>query len=842
MRRVASRLREPDRRRGPVPHLAALHLVALWALAVAQPIFEAVGSQPSFLVAHRATGADVLALVVIVSFAVPSVWALLTWGAGRFSPAAGTALQLQGVGVCVGLLTMLAAKQAELPGVVAWSLSLLAAFVGAAAYWRWPGIRTFCSFLGVAAAAVPVLFLAQGPVAKLAFGGVDVDLAEGARRDLPVVLLIFDELPLTTLLTPNGEINGERFPAFAELASTSHWLRNATTVADYTQYAIPPILTGAYPEQGAVLDAADYPHSLFTLLAGSHDVRAVELVSRLCPTEVCGAGPRLPFRRRLTAMLSDTWVIYLNFALPEDLAALARVPEITSDWRGFRRQEFQPADSNGKRPMLGFYPPNFFKESFSRFLDEIAGEPKRRFYYFHSVVPHLPWRYNPSGAEYGPLDDVSRPRQRVSRWGANPWWVLQGQQRHLLQVVYADRLLGRIVERLRDVGLWDEALVIVTSDHGVSFRPGDFRRRLTPTNAPEVLPIPLFVKVPGQSAGTVDDRNAQSIDILPTVAAVADAPIPDSWSIDGHDLLSSEVRQPDQKMAIGTKDDRAYRFEQTWPGALDSARRLERNFGRDLDGLYRLGPRPELLGRPSADLGASPSRWRFELEDGYAFRRVVRDGRFLPTRVLGSLWFGEEGPQEAGDRVPSALEVAVSINGVVRASTWAIATDRHGWRLSAMLPETALTDGANEVRIHVAGPTGWTAASVTGGTPWSLGARDGSEILLAPDGREIAIQDGALAGAVWSTRIGVEGWAADLDRQRRARSVVGLAGGELVFETDDWLPNRKLSQAAGVEALRHTAFQAVASQSLTADPRTTDLRIFAIGDGVASELRWIRSP
>ena len=36
------------------PRLAALHLVALWSIAVAQPIFDVVGRNPEFFVAHAA--------------------------------------------------------------------------------------------------------------------------------------------------------------------------------------------------------------------------------------------------------------------------------------------------------------------------------------------------------------------------------------------------------------------------------------------------------------------------------------------------------------------------------------------------------------------------------------------------------------------------------------------------------------------------------------------------------------------------------------------------------------------------------------------------------------------
>jgi hypothetical protein len=62
----------------------------------------------------------------------------------------------------------------------------------------------------------------------------------------------------------------------------------------------------------------------------------------------------------------------------------------------------------------------------------------------------------------------------------------------------------------------------------------------TSGNYQQILWTPLFVKYPGQATGKVDDRPAQSIDILPTVAQVLGTKVP--WKIDGTSLLGP-VRQ-----------------------------------------------------------------------------------------------------------------------------------------------------------------------------------------------------------------------------------------------------------------------------------------------------------
>ena len=55
------------------------------------------------------------------------------------------------------------------------------------------------------------------------------------------------------------------------------------------------------------------------------------------------------------------------------------------------------------------------------------------------------------------------PRRRRSR---------PGRQRHLLQLAYVDSLIGDLVQELKAQGIYDDALVVLTADHGISFEPG----------------------------------------------------------------------------------------------------------------------------------------------------------------------------------------------------------------------------------------------------------------------------------------------------------------------------------------------------------------------------------
>jgi hypothetical protein len=112
-----------------------------------------------------------------------------------------------------------------------------------------------------------------------------------------------------------------------------------------------------------------------------------------------------------------------------------------------------------------------------------------------------------------------------------PWIQALERQRHLLQASYTDALVGRILDKVEEVGLYDDAAVVVTADHGVAFHAGENRRRPTGDALPEVLWSPLIVKSPGQTQPRVDDTNLQTIDILPTIADLIGVELP--WEVDG---------------------------------------------------------------------------------------------------------------------------------------------------------------------------------------------------------------------------------------------------------------------------------------------------------------------
>ena len=162
--------------------------------------------------------------------------------------------------------------------------------------------------------------------------------AGDVSSDIPIVIVVFDELSTSSLMNEQGLINAFRYPNFAALAQDAHWFRNASTVAERSARALPAILTGRYTKENVAPTTANYPENLFTWLGGNYELNSFESLTKLCPEELC----REPILRetsgeRIRTTLLDLWFIYLHLALPTDLTH--GLPAVTATMRDFADPE-----------------------------------------------------------------------------------------------------------------------------------------------------------------------------------------------------------------------------------------------------------------------------------------------------------------------------------------------------------------------------------------------------------------------------------------------------------------------------------------------------------------------
>jgi Sulfatase len=672
----------------------AAHIAALSSFAIAEPLFDLLSKSAQFFAVRGSTSTEIVVFALAVVL-VPFLTALLLEGlAGLAGEGPRRVLHLLFVAGFVILIALRALKKAYDPQPEQLLLGALAfGAVGALAYWRIQAVRSIANVLVLAPVVFLVLFLFFSPVEKLVFPQEARAslVAENAKTD--VVFLILDEFPTSSLMNRKRGIDATRFPNFGDLARHSTWFRNATGEHEGTHAAVPAILDARFPKRGRFPTFADHPQNLFTLLGGNYRMNVWESQTHLCPNRLCRhhSGEGDSFVDRMHSLFEDTGVVYLHMVVPtseED-----RLPDVATTWGNFR----QAAEEKNRVTRI------------EQFTDSIRRSGQRpTLNLAHILLPHGTWVLLPSCRQYITPDYSPGLLLPGKRWGPNRFLVAQAFQRHLLQVQCTDLMLGKFLHRLRETGIYDKALVIVTADQAVSIEANQSRRSVDPkhpTNLADIAFVPLFVKRPGQQTGAVVDQHVRTMDIVPTIADVLGIRIP--WHVDGLSLFG-----PKHSETVDFLTDRGW----THTPARVLERRRDRTLRRKVTlfgsgngppGILGLGPHPQLLGKRVSALRVTPGAARMSVDTKIAdlLHSLPAGSDTVPAQVMGSI----SGPGAAADK-PIALAVNGRIEAISRSYSKASSV-----RYSAMAPETALHPGRNEVELF------WVVRSGSGLMLESLG-------------------------------------------------------------------------------------------------------------------------
>jgi arylsulfatase A-like enzyme len=147
--------------------------------------------------------------------------------------------------------------------------------------------------------------------------------------------------------------------------------------------------------------------------------------------------------------------------------------------------------------------------------------------------PHEPWdppeylarRYDP---------DYRGPPMLHPNYGSSSVYTeaeLRNLRAHYsAEAELVDRWLGRVLQKVDDLGMWHDTVVVVTSDHGMSLGEHERTGKLNLSAAdnrywplyPEINHVPLLVAAPGVKSGTGLSILVESVDILPTMLELAE--------------------------------------------------------------------------------------------------------------------------------------------------------------------------------------------------------------------------------------------------------------------------------------------------------------------------------
>ena len=656
------------------------HIFSLASLAVAQPLFDVVSQEPAFFVARNTTAPGLVAMVAVVCFALPSGLVAIEIVLARLSAtASGVAHGVVLTMLWAGLLMPIMKRFEGVGAATAMGSALLVAGAVALAYRRFGAVRTFMTALSPAVVVVPAMFLMNPTVQEAVVRTDDMFGSATVTKAPPIVVVVFDEFPVSSLMARDRGIDRVRYPHFARLADTAGWYRNASTVSSQTVWAVPAIVTGTYPlELNAVPTRRYFPNNLFTMLSASYRMTVFGRFQQLCLANRCAYD--LEVHDSLSALVTDLGIVYLHIISPDSVAAL--LPPILGDWRDFATvRRFRNEDGERRR--------NDRTSELDRFIETITPEREGQLYFLHTLTPHMPFEYVPSGHRYD-APDYQGHREGGERLFLNsdPWLSRVLQQRHLLQVGFADRFVGKLLDRLTAQGIFDETLLIITADHGTSFQHGKPRRSSTEGTRAEVMLVPLIIKLPGQVAGLVSDQNVETVDIVPTIASILSTTVP--YDVDGRSMLDSTSPQRAHKTFVRRNYARVS-LEAHPPNLEHRYVSLEERLRDFESGLYALGPHASLVGRSlsSADV-RTDNEILLHLEHRARFDDVDLEGHTLPLYVRGTL----------ADGLAERVSVAIAVNGSIVATTQSY-LEQGVWIFASMIPEEALTRGANEVKVFV---------------------------------------------------------------------------------------------------------------------------------------------
>jgi hypothetical protein len=413
-----------------------------------------------------------------------------------------------------------------------------------------------------------------------------------------------------------------------------------------------------------------------------------------------------------------------------------------------------------------------------------------------------------SGHKYLPSDGRPSPAALLDEgegWIGEEPLILTAYHRYLQQIGFIDRFLGELRHSLKTAHLYDNALIILTADHGVSFRRGSSRRLINSENTLDILKVPMIVKVPGQRKGRVSERLVSGVDVLPTIMDVLE--VKTSWKTDGFSLVN-EKEPPRTKIEV-------HNGGVFNAAALQDFSRLEwqiENFQdhSSLNQVGPMGPFPSLIGQAISNLPRDQSTdLRVVHPDRSHFENVDPASGFLPALIWAYILNAKN----------QNLLIAVALNGKIWATTKTVEWMGEDNYFSVLLPPTAFKRGRNALGVYLIDPTGRRLTPI----PLKYGQLDvrlrrdpsGEVTLLYANGPAVPVGEKPQTFPAHLDRVSTqgnllvfEGWAADIGALQPAEILLIFAGEQLVAQVKPIIKRPDVVKVLHQKGLLHSGFRA----------------------------------
>jgi arylsulfatase A-like enzyme len=306
-----------------------------------------------------------------------------------------------------------------------------------------------------------------------------------------------DKIPI---FTPGARA---QTPNFDELAKSSTVFRQYYVQGNESQTSHSSIWTSLYPAVHGVRLAGD-PRKIKSYLSRRFDLIATELTAAGFFTTACTGngfvnaddGYDRGFKE-FRNMMRETGVE--NNFIPGKKIVDAALGQLDKHRDGPTYLFLGTIDTHGpwvaRKPWIDIYSPGPYKGPFQEFgtAKDLGFKPGSM---GCSIIP--------------PPADVERLRAIYDS-----------------AVSYHDQQVGRLVEKLKSWGIWDQTMLIITADHGEELFE-DQRCGHGGSLRDSLVRVPLLVHDPARfPAGTIVDEGAEGVDLFPSMlSAIGKPPLP----------------------------------------------------------------------------------------------------------------------------------------------------------------------------------------------------------------------------------------------------------------------------------------------------------------------------
>ena len=651
-------------------------------------MLDLYGKNTTVFSAAKMTSLEVSIFVLMV-LVVPALVATAIDAISKvFGPRVNEAVRLWQIAAFSFLVGLAIARIAQWEGnTVPIAVGLVLAVVVPICFDRFKSVREWSRWLSALGVAVLATALIQLQPVILGTSGPKSDAVIG-RTDVSVLQIVFDEFPLYALLDSNGQINAERFPGFAQLAQESTWFRNSVAESNFTHQAVPAILSSQVPTQDGGPFLQQYPKNIFTLFGGKTAVDGIEPVTSLCPHSVCQSEVASSFGfdvGRYVKFVRDAGYVYGHRVLPP--LARTRIPSIEGTWGGFGAvaNKFKEQFDTGAFSQV---------DAISNGVDAFVNDSSQRVEVVHALVPHAPWRLTPDH-RVAPLS-ASISTQNPD----NEDVVRDTYQTFLVQVGAADNAISELIETLKKNGRWDNTLLVVTADHGISFLPTMPQRHTDFSDmgqSNDVYRIPTFIKFPKQSAGKISDCAISNLDLLPTIIDVTE--IETAWEFAGQSVAKDCPAGRTRTVVSATGETAVlsdgFEVVKERSDYYDSVVAREGSLRR----VAGVGLSASLVGQALPTVANSTTVTGWSVTQKKMFTNVsTKEGARVPSLITGNIQLAK--PLDVG------TEGVVAIDGIAAGVIGELSGARDVVSYTAILDYGLLTEGAHTVELYVRLPDG----------------------------------------------------------------------------------------------------------------------------------------